>query len=70
MMYKAIEVEKIKVSPEATRHLMRVFNCTAAVVSLALDGTRDNDTSRKIRHVAMTQLGGIKVQDVKWVKSK
>ena len=66
MIYKAIEVEKIKVSPEATR----VFNCTAAVVSLALDGTRDNDTSRKIRHVAMTQLGGIKVQDVKWVKSK
>lgn len=70
MIYKAIEVEKIKVSPEATRHLMRVFNCTPAVVSLALDGTRDNDTSRKIRHVAMTQLGGVKVMDVKWVKTK
>lgn len=68
MKYEAKIIEKIKVSPEATKYLMKVFDCTAAVVSLALDGTRDNETSRKIRHVAITQLGGVKVEDVKWVK--
>ncbi len=68
MKYEAKTIEKIKVNPEAVKHLMRVFKCSSALVSMSLDGSMNGDTSRKIRHVAMTQLGGVKVMDVKWVK--
>lgn len=38
--------------------LAKVFGCTPAMVSNALNGNRESELARKIRHVAVTQYGG------------
>jgi len=38
--------------------LAKTFRVSTAVVSMALNGKRESDLCRKIRHTAITQYGG------------
>ena len=51
--------KKIFVSEKAKAHLRKVFKCSSVMVWYALTFKRDSDLARKIRYVALTQLGGV-----------
>jgi len=52
------------VSHEQRLQLMKAFGVSKAVVSYALNGRRSNATSKRIRHVALTQYNGYEVAPV------
>jgi hypothetical protein len=47
------------------RKIAKAFNCSESMVSKSLNGYKDNELSKKIRHVALTQFGGVEMQAVK-----
>lgn len=51
--------KQIFVSEKAKAHLREVFKCTSVMVWYALTFKRDSDLARKIRYVALSQLGGV-----------
>ena len=51
--------KQIFVSEKAKVHLRKVFKCTNVMVWYALTFKRDSELARKIRYVALTQLGGV-----------
>lgn len=51
--------KKIFVSEKAKAHLRKVFKCTNPMVWKALNFKSDSDLARKIRYVALTELGGV-----------
>ena len=51
--------KQIFVSEKAKVHLRTVFKCSGVMVWYALTFKRDSDLARKIRYVALTQLGGV-----------
>ena len=48
----------IDCSMDARKHLARLFNCTPKLVEYALKYQRDSELARKIRYVAVKELGG------------
>ena len=48
----------IELSPDGKIHLRKIFNISKGMVSDTLNFKVDTDTARKIRHVALSQLGG------------
>lgn len=50
--------KKIFVEDAEKRHLCKVFKCSRMLVWKALNFKSDSELSRKIRYVALTQLGG------------
>lgn len=51
--------KQIYLSNAGKEHLMKVFKCSSVMVWYALTFKRDSDLARKIRYVALTQLGGV-----------
>lgn len=51
--------KQIYLSNAGKEHLCEVFKCTKVMVWYALTFKRDSDLARKIRYVALTQLGGV-----------
>lgn len=51
--------KKIFVEEEAKAHLRRVFKCTNMTVWNALTFKNDSELARKIRFVALNELGGV-----------
>lgn len=51
--------KQIYLSNAGKEHLCKVFKCTKVMVWYALNFKRDSDLARKIRYVALTQLGGV-----------
>ncbi|MFB9897842.1 hypothetical protein [Hallella seregens] len=51
--------KKIYVGKKGQKHLEQVFDCTHVMVWKALNFKSDTDLARKIRHTALTQLGGV-----------
>lgn len=51
--------KQIYLSNAGKEHLRKVFKCTKVMVWYALTFKRDSDLARKIRYVALTQLGGV-----------
>ncbi len=45
--------------------IAKVFDVTKAMVSMSLRGRRKGDLAKKIRHVALTQFGGVEMKPVK-----
>lgn len=54
----------IKVSKEDRQKLMKIFGVGKGTISMALNGYRDSETSKKIRHTALTQFNGIELAPV------
>ena len=48
----------IELSPDGKIHLRKIFNISKGMVSDTLNFKVDTETARKIRHVALSQLGG------------
>lgn len=46
------------------RKIAYVFGCSESMVSKSLHGHKNNELAVKIRHVALTQFGGIEMQPV------
>lgn len=51
-------MKKIFLQHGASRKIARAFNCSSTEVSYALNFTRDNDLSQRIRKVAIEEYGG------------
>lgn len=51
--------KQIYLSNAGKEHLCEVFKCTKVMVWYALTFKRDSELARKIRYVALTQLGGV-----------
>ncbi|MDY5632275.1 MAG: hypothetical protein SPF56_07300 [Bacteroidaceae bacterium] len=51
--------KQIYLSNDGKAHLCKVFGCTNVMVWKALNFKSESDLARKIRHVALTQLGGV-----------
>lgn len=49
----------VGLTPEQKKELQKIFKCSHAVVSYALNGTRANETSIKIRTLAKKKFGAI-----------
>ncbi|MDD4747121.1 MAG: hypothetical protein RBR35_07125 [Salinivirgaceae bacterium] len=55
----------IKIPHGKGRRLARIFGCTPARVSQALNGNLpDNELTKKIRYVALTQYDGVELESV------
>lgn len=55
----------IMVGHGKVREIARVFKITESMVSMSLRGKRDTELAKKIRHVALTQYGGVEMKPVK-----
>lgn len=51
-------MKKIFLQHGASRKIARAFNCSSTEVSYALNFTRDNDLSQRIRKAAIEEYGG------------
>ena len=56
---RVIMAKKIYVEEKAKAHLRRVFKCSNVMVWKALTFESDSELARKIRYVALSQLGGV-----------
>lgn len=55
----------IKVESGKLEEIMKVFKVSKPYVSMALNGKRNGELAKKIRHVALTQYDGQEFQPVK-----
>ncbi len=51
--------KKIYVGKNGKKHLEQVFGCTPQMVWMALNFKSESDLARRIRHTALTQMGGV-----------
>lgn len=56
--------KKIFVEDAEKRHLCKVFKCSRMLVWKALNFKSDSELARKIRYVALSQLGGTASEDL------
>lgn len=61
-MNKKLNVIKLKRGQG--KELAKAFNCTPARVSQALNGIGAEDLTKKIRHVALKEYGGVELSPV------
>ncbi len=46
------------------KEIVKVFGVTKGMVSSSLRGHRNSELAKKIRHVALTQYGGVELEPV------
>lgn len=52
------QLNRIWVEHGVGRKLAKVFDCTIVMVSYALNGKKNTELAKKIRHTALTQYNG------------
>ena len=61
--------KKIVLDYGSQGNIAKLLGCTSDMVSRSLNFKKDTELARKIRHVALTQFGGIEVGGTGYEKS-
>jgi len=62
-------MQKILTEYGTRQEIAKIFGVSGMAVTLALQGLRNSDLSKKIRHVALTQFGAVEMKPVKTNKN-